>query len=215
MLKLFRVPTEHYWSKVVILLASTLGVVALAINHRRIDWGSIPDYFGAAGVALAVVGLDTWRRQLKGTHDFELGRRILKALYGLRDAIRNVRNPFMEGSEATNPEDPSEPWQATAYQRRWDKVAKERKDLNVALLEAEAVWGPSLKECDVKLHRHTMELFVVIRHYIQSIKESAFRDDFTRDERNILYGLSDDTYDQQLELIIKSFEDKIRPKFKT
>src|SRR3989304_91489 len=53
----------------------------------------------AVAALVAIKGLQTWRRQLKGTADYDLAKRLLKAAYRLRDALQAVRNPFMSSGE--------------------------------------------------------------------------------------------------------------------
>jgi hypothetical protein len=56
---------------------------------------------GAAIVAavVAVLGLRAWRRQLRGQTQYELARRLLRAVYRVRDEIQGVRNPVIMASE--------------------------------------------------------------------------------------------------------------------
>ncbi len=47
-------------------------------------------------VYIAWRGLSTWNRQLRGTRDSDLSRRILVALYKVETMIRQIRSPFVE-----------------------------------------------------------------------------------------------------------------------
>jgi hypothetical protein len=51
-----------------------------------------------AGI-VAIIGLQTWKKQLKGKTEYELAQRLLMAVYKIRDAIYYVRNPFMSAGE--------------------------------------------------------------------------------------------------------------------
>jgi hypothetical protein len=46
---------------------------------------------GAASIGL--LGLATWRKQLKGRTEYELARRLLVAVYRIRNAVSYLRNP--------------------------------------------------------------------------------------------------------------------------
>jgi hypothetical protein len=46
-------------------------------------------------VYIAWRGLSTWNRQLRGTRDSDLSRRILVALYKVETMIRQIRSPFV------------------------------------------------------------------------------------------------------------------------
>jgi hypothetical protein len=56
-----------------------------------------------AGAVIAIKGLNTWKRQLKGQSEYELSRRLLVTLFKYRDAINGVRHPAMFGYEMPNP----------------------------------------------------------------------------------------------------------------
>jgi hypothetical protein len=51
------------------------------------------------GLIVASLGLKTWRKQLKGNTQYELSRRVLRAVFKTRDAMRQVRNPFISAAE--------------------------------------------------------------------------------------------------------------------
>src|SRR5579859_1947152 len=96
------------------------------------------------GTVVAVAGLSTWRRQLKGGVEYELSRRLLKNVYRVRNALGKVRFSAMWGSEM--PEPPAELAEtmsaeekhhygvAGAYQARWQNVADALVDLQADLL---------------------------------------------------------------------------------
>lgn len=109
-----------------------------------------------AGATVALRGLNTWNRQLKGQTEYELARRLLRATYKFREAINVVRAPFMLGSEMPEPpeDDPaaSSPakkrWYGTAkaYEKRWEHVSKARSELEAELIEAEVIWGADIRK---------------------------------------------------------------------
>jgi len=51
---------------------------------------------GIATAFAAVRGLQAWREQLLGTERHSVSRALLKSCYGLRDAIRTARSPYMQ-----------------------------------------------------------------------------------------------------------------------
>lgn len=51
------------------------------------------------GAMIAVVGVNAWKKQLKGSTEYELAKRYLKSVYKIRDAIKYVRNPFISIDE--------------------------------------------------------------------------------------------------------------------
>jgi hypothetical protein len=56
------------------------------------------------GMIVALTGLNTWNRQLKGEVEYELTRRLLKCTYRLREAIQGVRHPMIFADEKVVPE---------------------------------------------------------------------------------------------------------------
>lgn len=188
---------------------------------------------GAAitGAVVAVKGLGTWQRQLKGQSEYELSRRILVTVFKYRDAINGVRHPAMWAYEMPSPPDDEaakmSPEQirfygtSKAYQARWDKVQTERTSLYADLLEAEAIWGLELKELFKKVFDLEHELFTRIRHYIELINpdtDEASKDairNIDKKARDIMYdNLSDepDEYKQGLVSAIEQIEKYLKPK---
>jgi len=188
---------------------------------------------GAAitGAVVAVKGLGTWQRQLKGQSEYELSRRILVSVFKYRDAINGVRHPAMWAYEMPSPPE-EEATKMTreqirfygtskAYQARWDKVQAERTTLYADLLEAEALWGTELKELFKGVFDLEHELFTRIRHYVELINpdtHEASKEAIRKiDEkgRDIMYDdLSDepDEYKQDLISAIEKIEKYLKPK---
>ncbi|WP_144191778.1 MULTISPECIES: hypothetical protein [Shewanella] len=188
---------------------------------------------GAAitGAIVAVKGLGTWQRQLKGQSEYELSRRILVTLFKYRDAINGVRHPAMWGHEMPNPpEDEARsmsPEQirfygtSKAYQARWDKVQVERTALYADLLEAEAIWGTDLNNLFKVIFDLQHELLTRIRHYLELINpdthessKEAIRkiDEKNRDIMYDLLGEEPDEYKTDIINAIKSIEAYLKPK---
>ena len=161
------------------------------------------------GAAVAVLGLGTWRRQLRGHSEYDLARRILVSLFRYRDAIHAVRHPVMWAHEI--PEAPADQAKqmsrdqkrfygtSQAYQARWNKVNDERTTLYADLLHAEALWGKELTDLFQTLFKLQHELLVFIRSYLSEMdpdsdaarKEAIHRIQSKR--RDIMYdGLGDE-----------------------
>ena len=51
---------------------------------------------------VAIKGLRTWQRQLKGNSEYDLARKLLVSAYKLRDAIEGFRAPFIHPMETAN-----------------------------------------------------------------------------------------------------------------
>lgn len=188
---------------------------------------------GAAitGAIVAVKGLGTWQRQLKGQSEYDLSRRILVSLFKYRDAINGVRYPAMwvtempypPEEEAATMSDEKKRFYGTskAYQARWDKVQTERTSLYADLLEAEAIWGSYLNKIFKKIFDLEQELFTRVRHYIELINpdtKAATKDAISKIDaknRDIMYddlGEQPDEYKQDLISAIEEVEKYLKPK---
>jgi hypothetical protein len=98
---------------------------------------------GAAVAAIgAVIGVNSWRHQLRANVDFEAARRALLAALKVRHAIRAFRNPFHSIQEiaATGAESFSN-YERELYTRRWKSVVEAGEELRAVELEGEVLWG--------------------------------------------------------------------------
>jgi len=108
---------------------------------------------GIASV-VAICGLTTWKRQMKGIANYKLARRLLMAVYKFRNSLNIVRNPLFLASEKNialqevhSDVKPSEELfdyesKRAVYQVRWKSVTDAFDNLSAVSLEAEATWGP-------------------------------------------------------------------------
>ncbi len=188
---------------------------------------------GAAvtGAVVAIKGLGTWQRQLKGQSEYELSRRILVSLFKYRDSINGVRNPAMIGYEMpTPPENESKSMSyeqisyygtSKAYQSRWDKVQKERTNLYADLLEAEALWGKELNDLFKIIFDLERELFINIRNYLTVINpdtDNAMKEamqKIRKSKRDIMYsdfGDESDAYQKEFKTGVENIEKYLKPK---
>jgi len=188
---------------------------------------------GAAitGAIVAVKGLGTWQRQLKGQSEYELSRRILVSLFKYRDAINGVRHPAMWGYEMPSPPEEKSSTMSRdqiqfygtseAYQARWNKVQEQRTSLYADLLEAEAIWGADLNNHFKALFDIQHELFTRIRHYLELINPDTHEaskeavNKIYEKRRDIMYDdLSEepDEFKQDLLKAITVIETYLKPK---
>ncbi|GIV46059.1 MAG: hypothetical protein KatS3mg036_0877 [Ignavibacterium sp.] len=106
------------------------------------------------GASSAIIGLKTWRKQLKGNTEYQLARRLMIAVYKSRDYVKLVRNPFMDGgeiSQAFKEKNEDVPHHQDAkygvkvdravYSMRWNKLNEALSELKIELLEAENYLG--------------------------------------------------------------------------
>ena len=182
------------------------------------------------GAYVALRGLSTWNRQLKGGVEYDLTRRILKCTYRLREAIKGVRNPVMWGNEMPTPPDAEVSKMSkeqlrhygleNAYQRRWDKVTEVRTDLQTEMLEAEAIWGRIVYEKFEPVFKLQQELFSSVHAYVSACNPNALEQSRTAyqeimlKQRDILYDMSSespDEYTREVARAIEAIESFLKP----
>lgn len=118
-----------------------------------------------AGIIIAGMGLQTWRRELHGKAEYELARKVLLGVYRIRDAVDQFRAPLISGWEMVPDGEhivpgagPPANSHGIALARRWSRVADTYSQLQVDLLEAEVLWGESLKNLRNNLADRLSEL---------------------------------------------------------
>ena len=189
----------------------------------------------SVGSVVAILGLNTWRKQLTGQAGYDLSRRILISLLEYRNAIMGVRNPAMwnmsvlevderelEGKDADERMRIYQyRGQSKEYEKRWQVVSEKRKNLDADLLEAEAIWGEELMGYFIPIFRLEAELMICVRHHLmlldpsksEGVKRAIQKKSET--ERDILYGDwsgVDDEYTNDLNRAIRNIESYLKPK---
>ncbi len=127
--------------------------------------------FTLAGLIIAGLGLATWKKQIKGSKEFEAAHNLHFAMLKLREAIKHVRNPAIWPSESQravkfikekNPEKSDEELKknehAYVYEMRWQKITDAYTEAESYLLEAEALWGHEIMDLTKPLNKKVREL---------------------------------------------------------
>jgi hypothetical protein len=183
---------------------------------------------GAALVAayVGLRGLGAWRRQLSGNTEYQLAKAMLASAYELRDAVAAFRNPFLQ--HASDPDLPADKlkdlsreereWHAfaQAYQKRWEAVSKAKGRLDTNLFEAEAVWGPQIRNIVSLLNPLLGELLFAVQDRVEARKPGSHYDradaEEQRKQHDTLYGgRSTDKFKNKLEDVISAIENELRP----
>lgn len=176
---------------------------------------------GVIGSVVAIMGLNTWKRQLYGQSEYELAKRLLKSLYLFRELINNARHPFMEYSAIPDlPQDKIEQmskdekeWhaQAQAWEKRWEPVGKARAEFDANVLESEVFWGNEIKEKAAKLSRLQAELLVTIQVHIERTNprdpDKTYWGEDSKKSRAIMYGIGDRSKDAFLDKMLTAIEE--------
>jgi hypothetical protein len=181
---------------------------------------------------VALLGLQAWKKQLKGKTEYELAQKYLRAVYKIREALARVRNPFQSAIEIAEAmkemkfedvsvTDPSYPVKsATAlYQKRFQKVNEAFLDLDTIMLEAETLWGEEVKEHIRLLQTHSSKLFVTIQIYILNMEHNV---PYTAEENKermatmfaITDGSAEDPFANEVKETINKIEVFLQPRLK-
>jgi len=188
----------------------------------------------AAGIAsvAAIVGLSTWRRQLKGNTEYDLSRKLLRSLYATRNAVSAVRNPWQsagEISQAMKEADLEANFHdekfallsaQAVYRLRWKSVVEATAALQIDALEAEALWGSEARDHLKPLYVLISELFSNIQLYLRNLERPPHNqsEEASRAIDEIIYDTSGserpNEYSQKLGAAIAEMEAFIRPRLK-
>lgn len=160
--------------------------MSICLAIIEIDWTLTKDVFAvvgsiasALGVVAAVIygaiGLSTWRRQAKGSNDHDLSRRILLSLFRYREAINRVRFPSFREHEIQNDVNGEEKLDyevarfrhsAKVYSQRLSDVIARRSELNVELVEGDALWKKKLTALFYGIDDLEEQLFSYVNIYL-------------------------------------------------
>lgn len=191
------------------------------------NWKDIIEVLFWLGTLLIVwIWLQTWKRQLKWTIEYELAKKILHRVYQAERYFNQVRSPVISAyiDPSDTPEKKHEKYHQI-YKTRIDPLFSVIEELNVDILEAEVLWGNSLKELVYEMFRHLRELQVWVEEYIK-IKSGlpGYTDDYPLDlkkeYREIIYWKQlwyftdyhkDDRFALEFERKIKNTENYLKP----
>ncbi|HFQ5448000.1 TPA: hypothetical protein ACGUXV_004392, partial [Vibrio vulnificus] len=101
--------------------------------------------FGTFGVAL--YGVRSWSRELKGKANFEISRKLLEAVYRYRDSVQGARSLYISGTldEFRDKERKVEVL-TSHFDNRWKPVSESTQALLSISIEAEVLLGNEVKE---------------------------------------------------------------------
>lgn len=122
---------------------------------------------------VAYKGIDKWRSEESGKADFDLARRIGKAVFGFRDALANARSPFVFASEFPEDYDPlKREMEGDAYAHaltnRFAPVRLLGIELQSLRNEAEALWGGEPVEKLNQLLQHARTLHAAMNAFVSN-----------------------------------------------
>lgn len=177
------------------------------------------------GLVIATKGLVTWRKQIKGTKEFETAYNLHYSTLKLRDAIKHVRNPAIWPSEsykasqyfkAKYPEkslgDMDKKSHSYVYEMRWEEITTAFTEIESHLLSAEVLWGKEVLNLLKPLNKKVSELNIGLKQYFQP----EFRTKDYMELHNIIYNQGsendDDEFSKSVEKAIGDIGIYLKPK---
>lgn len=166
-----------------------------------------------AGIVIAAMGLNTWRRQIKGTDKYKVASDLLLETYRVGEGIGVVRSSFIQYVPAQNEADTREMNEFVGYveamDKRWKQVLDPLVQLSLMSLKAEVHLGKELKQAVDGLMRLVRELQVTYESYLDCKRPGSgvTESDFDREARKILWSKpTGDTFSERVNESIGKIE---------
>ena len=150
------------------------------------------------GAGVAILGLDAWKKQLKGTTSYQVAQKLLRTALYLRDAISDARQRIIWGGEMVGRDvakdetiaETQVKGEAYAYTKRLSAVRTAHSDFYSAGVEARTVWGEdTVSDALQSLTKLTNELVMAASDYFDMRLEEAKKQANDRVEIRRLRGI--------------------------
>ena len=182
---------------------------------------------GLTTAIVAVLGLKSWSRELRGKTSFEVARNMAKATYKLRDEVSLFRAPMVRASEF--PDDYHTAGLKKAgdvvasgyghvFANRWQPVYAALQEFDTQTLEAEALWGEAVRSKADVLRKLLVKLSAAIEAFIDNFASEGenFKSDkeFGRKIRSEVFAAPSDLKNPltvEIVAAVKALEDELRP----
>lgn len=181
----------------------------------------------ATTAAAAVIGLRRWQKELHGKAEFDTARALIRYTYQLRDALRDLRAPFISAGEFPNgyqghmspasPQDEAEAW-SHVYRNRWRPVQDAMQGFEASVLEAEALWGGEIRAKADEMRNCVQQLYVAIETVVadKAAGGKNFESDkqFGKEMRAMVSASSkatDNMLSDQIDRAVDGIERKLAP----
>lgn len=181
--------------------------------------------FTLAGLVIAGGGLFTWKKQIKGTKEFETAYNLNYSALKLREALKNVRNPGIllpetekakKYTKEKNPERTDDFIESNShvlvYEMRWEEIIKALTEMESHLLAAELLWGKEIINLTRPLNKKVTELNIALRQNF----DPTLRTRDPLEIHDIIYNSSseneDDKFSKEVNDIIEKISDFLKRK---
>ncbi|HAT9743463.1 TPA: hypothetical protein JBJ69_14300 [Legionella pneumophila] len=168
-----------------------------------ISWSLIKDIVNVAYpisiVTLGILGLTTWKRQLRGSHQFEISKKILTHAYKVQQSIKNCRNPMLYLSKDEVDKGNALAEKEKIYSARYSKLNDEFIELHSLSLEAKVIFGDMIDTLVSDLNKVIAELkselwlfFWLQGYYAEPGTEVDNNPERVKQNSKIVFWISDD-----------------------
>lgn len=128
----------------------------------KIDWSLVSDIVAIIGtfgaLLIGALGLTTWRRQLKGTSEYELAKKAILSTYEVQQSIQSARNPLLYLSKDEVEEGRRLEEEQRIYSERMERVYQKWAELQTIRLETRVVWSDEAHSCFSELQQRIGDL---------------------------------------------------------
>lgn len=177
---------------------------------------------------VAVLGLQSWRKELQGRADFEVARNMVRAAYKLRDTLASCRSPFTAAHEfppgyggtmgKRSAEEEGDAW-AYVYKNRWTPVWNALQDFDAHTLEAEALWANDIRKETDAMRKCVGKLIAAIEAYISNKYAGSehFKDrEFAKEVQAYIWATKEDEnpLSKAIKEAVHGIEEQVRPHLK-
>jgi len=176
-----------------------------------------------AGLIIAGIGLITWKKQIKGTKEFDTVYNLNYSILKLRDAIRHVRNPAIWPDEDQKAEEYAKSKHPdieiikdshlSVYEMRWEKITQAATEMESHLLAAEVLWGSEILKLIRPLNIKINELNIALQQNFRP----EFRTKSIKEIHSVIYDIGDgidnhDAFSQDINKFIKEISKYLQSK---
>lgn len=125
--------------------------VNICLTLAEINWALTKDVFSIIGTVGALVfaafGLSTWKRQLRGTSEYELAKKSILLTYEVQQLIQGVRNPMLYLRKEEVEADRMIEEEQRIYDERMKALYVKWAELQTVRLESKVIWPNNVHDC--------------------------------------------------------------------
>lgn len=198
----------------------------ICFSVSEVNWSLTKDIVSILGtiaaVGIGIYGLSTWKKQLRGTSEYELAKKVLVKSHQVAQAIQAVRSPMLflnkEEVEAGN----SLKEEQRIYDERLNHLFAEWSELATLRLETKIIWASGADQAFDDLEKTVKKIRSEI--WLHFWLKGAYRSPGATVDDNpdrvaandeIVYLISDeDDFSQQIYAAVKKveqyFQNKVR-----